>query len=143
TAAEQMATSLTEISGQVRRYTEMARRAASEAGRTDDIFRTLAATAQQIGEVVVMITGIANQTNMLPLNATIEAARAGEAGRGFAVVAQEVKALAQQVAKATEDIRSQIDAIQASTQDAARVIGEVGTTVREIDEVSATIAATI
>ena len=142
-ATEEMAASLTEISSQVQRYTQMARRAAEETGRTDAIFRTLAATAQEIGDVVVMITSIANQTNLLALNATIEAARAGEAGRGFAVVAGEVKALAQQVAKATEDIRSQIDAIQASAQDAARVIGEVGSTVREIDEVSATIADTI
>ena len=143
TATEEMAAALTEISGQVQRYTEMARRAAADTGRTDEIFRTLAASAQEIGDVVVLITGIANQTNLLALNATIEAARAGEAGRGFAVVASEVKALAQQVAHATDNIRTQIDAMQASAQDAARVINEVGTTVREIDEASATIAATI
>jgi methyl-accepting chemotaxis protein len=92
---------------------------------------------------VVLITNIANQTNLLALNATIEAARAGEAGRGFAVVAGEVKALAQQVARATGEIRMQIDTMQASAQDAARVIGEVGTTVREIDQASASIAVTI
>jgi len=142
-ATEEMAASLAEISGQVQRYTQMARQAAADTGRTDEIFRTLASSAQQIGEVVVMITAIANQTNLLALNATIEAARAGEAGRGFAVVAGEVKALAQQVARATEDIRAQTDAMQASAQDAARVITEVGTAVREIDQVSAEIASTI
>ena len=142
-ATEEMAASLADISGQVTRYAEMARRAAQDTGRTDEIFRTLAASAQAIGEVVVLITNIANQTNMLALNATIEAARAGEAGRGFAVVAGEVKALAQQVARATGDIRTQIDAMQASAHDAARVIGEVGTTVRAIDEASASIAMTI
>jgi methyl-accepting chemotaxis protein len=142
-ATEEMAASLADISGQVTRYAEMARQAAQDSGRTDEIFRTLAASAQQIGDVVVLITSIANQTNLLALNATIEAARAGEAGRGFAVVAGEVKALAQQVARATGDIRTQIDAMQASTQDAARVIGEVGANVREIDQVSASIAVTI
>jgi methyl-accepting chemotaxis protein len=142
-ATEEMAASLADISGQVTRYSEMARRAAQDSGRTDEIFRTLAASARQIGDVVVLITSIANQTNLLALNATIEAARAGDAGRGFAVVAGEVKALAQQVARATGDIRTQIDAMQASTQDAARVIGEVGATVREIDQVSASIAVTI
>jgi methyl-accepting chemotaxis protein len=138
-----MAASLADISNQVTRYAEMARAAAQHSGRTDKIFRTLAASAQQIGDVVVLITTIANQTNLLALNATIEAARAGEAGRGFAVVAGEVKALAQQVARATGDIRTQIDTMQASAEDAARVIGEVGTTVREIDQVSASIAVTI
>jgi methyl-accepting chemotaxis protein len=142
-ATEEMAASLADISSQVSRYAEMARRAAQDSGRTDEIFRTLAASAQQIGEVVVLITTIANQTNLLALNATIEAARAGDAGRGFAVVAGEVKALAQQVARATGDIRTQIDAMQASAQDAARVIGEVGASVREIDQVSASIAVTI
>jgi methyl-accepting chemotaxis protein len=142
-ATEEMATSLADISGQVTRYAEMARRASQDTGRTDEIFRTLAASAQAIGDVVVLITNVANQTNMLALNATIEAARAGEAGRGFAVVAGEVKALAQQVARATDDIRTQIDAMQASAHDAARVIGEVGTTVRAIDEASASIAMTI
>jgi len=142
-ATEEMAASLADISGQVTRYAEMARRAAQDSGRTDEIFRTLAASAQQIGEVVVLITNIANQTNLLALNATIEAARAGEAGRGFAVVAGEVKALSQQVARATSDIRTQIDTMQASAHDAARVIGEVGTTVREIDQASASIAVTI
>src|SRR5712671_562444 len=142
-ATEEMAASLTEISTQVQRYTEMAGRAARDTERTDDIFRSLAASTQEIGAVVVLITGIANQTNLLALNATIEAARAGESGRGFAVVAGEVKALAQQVAKATENIRGQIDLMQASAQDAARVIGEVGATVREIDQASASIAATV
>jgi methyl-accepting chemotaxis protein len=142
-ATEEMAASLADISGQVTRYAGMARRAAQETGRTDEIFRALAASAQTIGDVVVLITNVANQTNMLALNATIEAARAGEAGRGFAVVAGEVKALAQQVARATDDIRTQIDAMQASAHDAARMIGEVGTTVRAIDEASASIALTI
>jgi methyl-accepting chemotaxis protein len=142
-ATEEMAASLTEISTQVKRYTAMARRAAQDTGRTDEIFQSLAASTQEIGEVVVMISGIANQTNLLALNATIEAARAGEAGRGFAVVAGEVKALAQQVAKATGHIRGQIDMMQATANDAARVIGEVGSTVREIDDASADIEATI
>jgi methyl-accepting chemotaxis protein len=118
-ATEEMAASLADISSQVSRYAEMARQAAQHSGRTDEIFRTLAASAQQIGDVVILITSIANQTNLLALNATIEAARA------------------------TDDIRTQIDSMQASAEDAARVIGEVGTTVREIDQVSASIAVTI
>jgi len=142
-ATEEIAASLAEISGQVQRYTDMARRAAHDTGRTDGIFRALAASAQEVGDVVVAITSIANQTNLLALNATIEAARAGEAGRGFAVVAGEVKALAKQVASATENVRKQIDAMQASVQDAARVINEVGATVLEIDQLSMSVATTI
>jgi methyl-accepting chemotaxis protein len=96
--------------------------------------------AGRIGDVVAMITGIASKTNLLALNATIEAARAGEAGKGFAVVATEVKNLANQTAKATDDIVSQIDAIQAATTDAAGAIKGIGDVITEINEISTTIA---
>jgi methyl-accepting chemotaxis protein len=142
-ATEEVAASLTEISDQVQRCNQIARRATADTERTDATVRSLAAAAQEIGDVVVLITHIASQTNLLALNATIEAARAGEAGKGFAVVAQEVKALAQQVAGATENIRVQIDAMQASAQDATRAIGEISHTVREIDGVAAAIAGTV
>jgi len=103
----------------------------------------LAAGTQKIGEVVTLIQTIASQTNLLALNATIEAARAGEHGRGFAVVASEVKALANQTAKATEEISAQIQGIQDATGEAVNAIQAIGGTIAEIDEISNAIAAAV
>ena len=105
--------------------------------------QSLAEGAQKIGEVVNLINDIASQTNLLALNATIEAARAGEAGKGFAVVASEVKSLANQTAKATEDISAQITAIQSSTKGAVDAIKNIGTTISQIGEIATTIAAAV
>ncbi|MBV9076674.1 MAG: hypothetical protein JO048_04220, partial [Methylobacteriaceae bacterium] len=99
--------------------------------------------AERIGEVVALIQGIASQTNLLALNATIEAARAGDAGRGFAIVAAEVKALAAEAARATDEIRAQVDAIQGVTEDAVLAARGVGTSVGEMDAIAAAISATV
>ena len=103
----------------------------------------LSGAASRIGDVVKLITAIAEQTNLLALNATIEAARAGEAGRGFAVVAQEVKALAAQTAKATDEIGTQIGAMQTATQDSVAAIKEIGGTIGRIASIATTIAAAV
>ena len=124
-AAEQMSASIAEISGRLARTTEVVRVLATEAQDTNGQITGLAQAAQRIGDVVRLIGNIAQQTNLLALNATIEAARAGEAGRGFAVVASEVKTLAVQTAKATEDVASQIAAIQQSTTAAVAAIGRI------------------
>ncbi|TAK49888.1 MAG: methyl-accepting chemotaxis protein [Xanthobacteraceae bacterium] len=142
-ATRELAVSMAEISGQVGRYTQIARHAASDTERTDAIVQSLVDETQQIEEVVVLINGIAAQTNLLALNATIEAARAGEAGRGFAVVAQEVKALAQQVTSATGSIRQQIDAMRGLAQQAGQAINKIGTTVREIDHLASAMAGAV
>jgi methyl-accepting chemotaxis protein len=142
-ATEQMSASLAEVVAQVTRSTDVAHRAATEARHTDQTVRSLAAAAQRIGDVVVLINAIAAQTNLLALNATIEAARAGEAGRGFAVVASEVKALATQTAQATEEIASQIAAMQGATDQAVAAIGSIGETVHEVDAIASTIAGII
>jgi methyl-accepting chemotaxis protein len=142
-ATHELATSMSEIAGQVGRYTQIAKRAATDTERSDTIVRSLVAETQRIEDVIVLINGIAAQTNLLALNATIEAARAGEAGRGFAVVASEVKALAQQVTSATDNIRQQIDAMRASAQEAGQAISEIGATVREIDQLSTEMAGAI
>ncbi|MEI9984279.1 MAG: methyl-accepting chemotaxis protein [Aliidongia sp.] len=112
----------------------------SEVGRTNETVEGLAVAAQRIGEVVRLISDIASQTNLLALNATIEAARAGEAGKGFAVVASEVKSLANQTAKATEEISAQIAAMQKVSSEAVSAIKGIGTTIGRIDEIVSVIA---
>ncbi len=142
-SAEEMANAITEIGSQVSKSTRIAGQAVEEAARTNETVRWLAEAAQKIGDVVNLITNIASQTNLLALNATIEAARAGEAGKGFAVVAGEVKNLASQTAKATDEIASQITAIQEATNGAVRAITGIGSTITEINTISTSIAAAI
>jgi methyl-accepting chemotaxis protein len=142
-ATEQLTASVNEISRQVTQSAEFARTAVVEAERTNATIQGLADTAQKIGEVVSLIQNIASQTNLLALNATIEAARAGDAGRGFAVVASEVKALSNQTAKATEDISTQIAAIQAETGQAVDAIKAIGGTIRQMNEIASAIAAAV
>ena len=141
--AEELSASVGEISQQVSHAARMAGEAVEQARHTGGIVEGLSGQATQIGEVVTMIQGIASQTNLLALNATIEAARAGASGKGFAVVASEVKALAEQTAKATDQIRVQITATQAATREAVGAIGSIQGTIRSLDEVSAAIAAAV
>ncbi|MCJ2139095.1 methyl-accepting chemotaxis protein [Methylobacterium sp. E-066] len=141
--AEELSASVGEISQQVSHAARMAGEAVEQARHTGSIVAGLSGQAAQIGDVVTMIQGIASQTNLLALNATIEAARAGAAGKGFAVVASEVKALAEQTAKATDQIRGQIVATQAATRDAVDAIGSIQRTIRGLDEVSSAIAAAV
>jgi methyl-accepting chemotaxis protein len=115
----------------------------SEAGRTDGLVKGLAEAAQKIGAVTSLINEIASQTNLLALNATIEAARAGEAGKGFAVVASEVKSLANQTARATEEIGTQIAAMQDATGETVAAIGAIGATIGQINEIATMIAAAV
>jgi len=142
-ATEELTASISNIAQQVTRSAEIANKAAEEARRTNSVVEGLAAGTQKIGEVVTLIQNIASQTNLLALNATIEAARAGEHGRGFAVVASEVKALANQTAKATEEISAQVQDIQTATGEAVSAIQAIGSTIAEIDEISSEIAAAV
>lgn len=142
-ATEELTASINNIAQQVTRSAEIAGKAANEARRTNTVVEGLAAGTQKIGEVVTLIQSIANQTNLLALNATIEAARAGEHGKGFAVVASEVKALANQTAKATEEISAQVQSIQAATGDAVHAIQAIGNTIAEIDRISSEIAGAV
>jgi methyl-accepting chemotaxis protein len=142
-ATEELSASIREIASQTTRTSTIVTRATGIAGRTDAEVSTLAEAADKIGAVVEMIRAIAEQTNLLALNATIEAARAGEAGRGFAIVAQEVKSLASQTSRATSDIASQIHGIQSSTRGAVEALGEITTTIREIDHLTASITAAV
>jgi methyl-accepting chemotaxis protein len=142
-ATNEMSSSVTEISRQVQESSKIANEAVSQAQKTDGRITELSQAAARIGDVVKLITAIAEQTNLLALNATIEAARAGEAGRGFAVVASEVKALASQTAKATEEIGTQIAGMQTATQDSVAAIKEIGTTIGRIAEIASTIAAAV
>ncbi|HTZ79597.1 MAG TPA: methyl-accepting chemotaxis protein [Stellaceae bacterium] len=142
-ASEELSTSITEIGRQVTQASSVSRKAAEEGERTNKTVSGLAESAQRIGEVVALINDIASQTNLLALNATIEAARAGEAGKGFAVVASEVKSLANQTAKATDDIRAQVAAIQAETHSAVDAIQGISKTILEVNEISSSIAAAV
>ena len=142
-ATEEMASTVNEISRQVQESARMAGEAVDQARRTNDRVSELSKAAGRIGDVVELINTIAGQTNLLALNATIEAARAGEAGRGFAVVAAEVKALAEQTAKATGEIGQQIAGIQNATQESVKAIKEISGTIEQLSEISSTIAAAV
>jgi methyl-accepting chemotaxis protein len=142
-AADELASSVMEIDRQVGHSNAIAEKAVGEAERTNAAVKELDEAAKRIGDVVRLITDIAEQTNLLALNATIEAARAGEAGRGFAVVAGEVKALAGQTAKATEDIAAQIADMQHATARSIDAIGAIERTIRDIGAISGAIAAAV
>jgi methyl-accepting chemotaxis protein len=142
-ATEEMTSSVNEISRQVQESAKISGEAVKQARDTDARINALSQAAGRIGDVVKLITAIAEQTNLLALNATIEAARAGEAGRGFAVVASEVKQLASQTAKATDEISTQIAGMQTATQESVAAIKEIGGTIARISEIASTIAAAV
>ena len=142
-AAEELSTSIAEISSQVSRANEVSRQAVEEAASTDGTVKGMTEAAEKIGDVVKLIQDIAEQTNLLALNATIEAARAGEAGKGFAVVANEVKSLATQTGKATEEIAQQIDSMQSATGGAVDAIASISQRIQQIGEVTASIASAV
>jgi methyl-accepting chemotaxis protein len=142
-AAEQLSASIGEIKNQVNQSTSISRQAVDAVGDTNAKVKGLAQAANKIGEVVSLITDIAEQTNLLALNATIEAARAGEAGKGFAVVASEVKNLANQTARATDEIGGQISGIQNATQESVSAIEGIGTIVNNINEIAIAINASV
>jgi len=142
-ATEELSASVHEIGRQVQESARIANDAVAQAEETDARIGKLSRAAQQIGDVVKLITAIAEQTNLLALNATIEAARAGEAGRGFAVVATEVKSLASQTAKATDEISSHITGMQVATQESVSAIKEIGETIGQISRIASTIATNV
>jgi methyl-accepting chemotaxis protein len=142
-ATEELSSSIHEISNQVTESTRIVGSAVSQAEDTNDKVNALAEAAQRIGAVVTLINEIASQTNLLALNATIEAARAGEAGRGFAIVASEVKNLASQTAKATEEIADQVKAIQDSSNSSAGAIKGITQTIARVNEISTAIASAV
>jgi methyl-accepting chemotaxis protein len=142
-ASEQMVSSVNEIGRQVKQSQQVATAAVRQADQTNARIAELSDSADRIGEVVKLISAVAAQTNLLALNATIEAARAGEAGRGFAIVASEVKALAAQTAKATEEIGKQIAQMQSATEHSVGSIREISGTIQTISQISSTIAASV
>jgi methyl-accepting chemotaxis protein len=143
TATEELSASVDEIGRRVRESNKIAEAAVLQAQQTDGRIGKLSRAAQEIGDVVKLITAIAEQTNLLALNATIEAARAGDAGRGFAVVAAEVKSLASQTAKATDEISSHITGMQGATQESVSAIKEIGGTIGQISAIASSIAGAV
>lgn len=141
--AEQMQASIREIAKNANEAARVARNAVGAAQTTNETVNKLGDSSQEIGKVIKVITSIAQQTNLLALNATIEAARAGEAGKGFAVVANEVKELAKQTAKATEEIGGKIEAIQSDTKEAVKAIGDIGAIINQINDISNSIASAV
>ena len=142
-ATEELSISVDEIGRRVRESNRIAEAAVLQAQQTDGRIGKLSRAAQEIGDVVKLITAIAEQTNLLALNATIEAARAGDAGRGFAVVASEVKSLASQTAKATDEISTHISGMQGATQESVAAIKEIGGTIAQISNIASTIASAV
>ncbi|ESQ86620.1 methyl-accepting chemotaxis protein [Asticcacaulis benevestitus] len=142
-ATEELSASVNEINEQVARTSQVTQLAVDEAAKTEAAIQTLSTAAQQIGEVINLIQAIAAQTNLLALNATIESARAGDAGKGFAVVASEVKQLAQQTAKATDEIRSKIGEIQSATSETVSSIDTIVKTIEQIGGLTTAIAASV